>query len=303
MCGIMTMTISVCGEIMYYGYVCIAVLLFGAQFLTKRDYAKKMGSGLFPTMLLTLLGGILSAIIMAFTSGFVIEITPFTLIMAFISSLNGFLFNLCSLKAFERVNLAVYSVYSMLGGMILPIIAGVAFFDEELSAGLILCCVFIFTAIVLVNVKKHSSGKGGSFVNALFYLGVFTFNGMSGVINKLYSAAAYEKASSAGFSMLCSVVTVALSFIFVAVLWKKRTKIYAPATLLALCGNAGNRVGNYLLLLSLAVLPASVNYSMVTGGTIVVSSVLSSLTGNKVHKYEWLAVASSAIGIACLILI
>lgn len=290
---------------MYYAAVCVAVVLFGTQFLTKRKYAEKMGSGLFPTMLLSLLGGILGAVIMVFTNGFKLEYTPFTLIMACVITLNSLLFNLCSLKSFERVNLAVYSVYSMLGGMILPILAGVAFFGEKVTLGLILCCIFVIVSIVLVNLNKRSSKSAGHsrYISFLFYFGVFFFNGMSGVINKFYTDAEYAKASSAGFSLMCSLVTVAVSLVFILCYRKNRPKIYLLPTFIALCGNAGNRVANYLLLLSLAFLPASVNYSMVTAGTIVVSTVLSSVSGGRVQKFEWLAVLTSIAGIACIILL
>lgn len=292
---------------MYYGLVCIAVVLFGAQFLTKSEYVKKMGSGLFQTMFLSLLGGVLGAVIMLFTNKFRFEYTHFTLIMAFVNFLNGFLFTLCSLKSFEHVNLAVYSIYSMLGGMILPILAGVIFYEEAFTLGLGLCVAFICVAIVLVSVKKSKKSDGEksdkSWISLLFYIGVFLFNGMAGVISKFYTEAPYLKASSAGYSLLSSLVTVAISLVFVLLLWKKRPKIYTKPTLIALCGNAGNRVANYLLLLALAVLPASVNYSFVTGGTIIVSTVLSYFTDKKPTAKEWIAVAAAFIGIMCLVLL
>ena len=131
-----------------YALVIIAVVLFGAQFLTKSEYVKKMGSGLFQTMFLSLLGGVLGAVIMLITNKFRFEFTPFTLIMSIVNFLNGFLFTLCSLKSFERVNLAVYSIYSMLGGMILPILAGVIFYKEPFKWGLGLCVVFVVAAFV-----------------------------------------------------------------------------------------------------------------------------------------------------------
>lgn len=290
-----------------YALVIIAVILFGAQFLTKSEYVKKMGSGLFQTMFLSLLGGVLGAVIMLFTNKFRFEYTPFTLLMSFVVFANGFLFTLCSLKSFEKVNLAVYSIYSMLGGMILPILAGVLFYQEAFTWGLGLCVAFVFIAILLVSI--HKDKKTGekkeedksSKIAILFYIGVFVFNGMSGVINKFYTEAPYPKASSAGYSLLSSLITVVVSLLLIALLWKKRPKIYMKPTLIALFGNAGNRVANYLLLLALAVLPASVNYSFVTGGTIIVSTLLSYFTDKKPSLKEWLAVLAAFTGIMFLV--
>ena len=290
---------------MYYGLVCIAVVLFGSQFLTNSEYVKKMGSGLFQTMFLILLGGSLGAVIMLFANKFRFEYTHFTLMMAFVTFLNSFLCTLCSLKCFERVNLAVYSIYSMLGGMILPILVGVIFYEEAFTWGLGICVAFICVAIVLVSMKKTEKNDEEktkkNWISLLFYIGVFFFNGMSGVISKFYTEAPYLKASSAGYSLLNSLFTVVVSLIFVLYFWKKRPKIHAKPTLMALCGSAGNLTANYLLLLALAVLPASVNYSFVTGGTIIVSTVLSYFTDKKPTIKEWIAVGVSFIGIMFLV--
>ena len=296
---------------MYYGLVCIAVVLFGSQFLTKSEYVKKMGSGLFQTMFLSLLGSILGAIIMSFTNKLQFEFTPFTLLMAFVKYVNSFIFTLCSLKAFQWVNLSVYSVYSMLGGMLLPILAGVLFYQEPFTLGLGICCLFTVAAVVLVATKKSKKQENGGEIEKkskkvfwlalLCYVGVFVSNGMSGVLTKFYASAPYEKASSAGYSLLSSMLSIVISLVFVLVLWKKRPKIYAKPTIVALCGNTGNLIANYLLLLALAVLPASVNYSLVTGGTIIVSTVLSYFTDKKPTVKDWLAVAAAFIGIMFLV--
>ena len=135
----------------------------------------------------------------------------------------------------------------------------------------------------------------------LCYDGVFVSNGRSGVRTKIYASAPYEKASSAGYTLLSSMLSIIISLGFVLVLWKNRPKIYTKPTLIALCGSAGNLIANYLLLLALAVLPASVNYSLVTGGTIIVSTALSYFTDKKPTVKEWLAVGASFIGIMFLV--
>ena len=288
-----------------YALAIISVVLFGSQFLTNSEYVKKMGSGLFQTMLLNLLGGVLGAIVMFFTNEFRFEFTPFTLLMSFVVVVNSFLFTLCSVKAFEKVNLSVYSIYTMFGGMLLPIFAGVIFYNEPFTWGLGLCIAFVVVAILLISFRKGDSddekkGKNNK-IAILFYLGVFLCNGMAGVISKFYMEAPYPKASSEGYSLLSSLVMVVVSVVFVTMLWKKRPKIYTKPTLIALCGNAGNRIGNYLLLLALTVLPASVNFSFVTGGTIIVSTLLSYFTDKKPSLKEWLAVLAAFIGIMFLV--
>lgn len=296
---------------MYYGLVCIAVVLFGSQFLTNNEYVKKMGNGFFQAMFLSLFGSVSGAIIMLFANKFQFEYTPFTLVMSIVVYINSCIFTVCSLKAFEWVNLSVYSIYAMLGGMILPILAGVLFYGEPFTWGLGVCVVFVVVAVTLVSRQesdekkendKEKEDKNG-WMALLFYAGVFITNGMSGVISKIYTDAPYAKASSAGYSLLSAIVSLVVSAVFVVVLWKNRPKIYVKPTLVALCGTAGNKIANYLLLLALVVLPASVNYSLVTGGTIIVSTVLSYFTAKKPSEMEWIAVASSFIGIMFLVLL
>ena len=176
---------------------------------------------------------------MLFTNKLQFEFTPFTLLMALIKYVNGFIFTLCSLKAFQYVNLSVYSVYSMLGGMLLPILAGVLFYQEPFTWGLGICCLFTVIAVVLVSFKKgemkenvdeeERKRKKLFWIALLCYIGVFVSNGMSGVLTKFYSSAPYEKASSAGYSLLFSILSIVISLVFVMILWKKCQKIYAKS--------------------------------------------------------------------------
>lgn len=283
--------------------VMLAVTMFGSQFFTKKIATEKMGSGLFTVMWYNLCGGIVSFLIFVAMTGFRLEYTPFTLLMACLSVLNGKLFSYCSFKSFERVNLAVYSLLAMLGGMMLPLAAGLLFFDEILTWGILLCVVFIVAALV-VSMKKDPSHRPESGTrdrwSVLFYIGVFCFNGFSGVISKVFTAADFPKASKEGYSALCSMIALAVSLVFVVALWKKRPKMSFIGTSCSCVSSVLNKFGNYFLLIALAVLPASVNYPMVTGGTIIVSTLLSYFKKDKPKLKNWIAVALAFAGILIL---
>jgi multidrug transporter EmrE-like cation transporter len=62
-----------------------------------------------------------------------------------------------------------------------------------------------------------------------------------------------------------------------------------------------NKIANYLLLIALAVLPASVQYPFVTGGVMIVSTIISVLTKQKPSKKELISVLLSFIGILALV--
>ena len=125
---------------------------------------------------------------------------------------------------------------------------------------------------------------------------------LSGVLSKAFQESPYEKTSEAGYSVLSAAVTVVISGI---ILLAVKNKLKKPAKgSLALIAGYGifNKVANYLLLLSLANLPASTQYPMVTGGVMIVSTVLGCFTDKKPSKKEFVSVALSFLGIAALIM-
>ena len=98
-------------------------------------------------------------------------------------------------------------------------------------------------------------------------------------------------------------MSVFISIVALVAIRKKLRKPNLRAIILSAGGGTLNRIANYLLLIALAVLPASVQYPFVTGGVIIVSTVLAALTKQKPSKKEIIAVGLSFIGVLALVLI
>ena len=126
---------------------------------------------------------------------------------------------------------------------------------------------------------------------------------MSGVLSKIYEDATLPKVSSGGYSLWISIMSSAISLVALFAIGRKLKIPSLRALLFTAGGGLLNRVANLLLLIALAVLPASVQYPFVTGGVIIVSTVLAALTNKKPTKKEILAVCLSFIGIIALGLI
>ncbi len=282
---------------MYYGIVIISVLMFGVQFFLNDKYQKQNGTGSGSVFTFSFISAIVGVIALAIINKFDFSFTTFTLIWAFITALNSILCSICSLKSLEKVNLSVYSLFSMLGGMLLPLVVGLLFYHEKMTLAIAVCVVLVVAALLItVSWKKKTGGE-------LYYIGVFILNGMSGVLSKIYEDATYEKVSSGGYSLWMAIMSV---FITAAALIAIRKKLQRPnikAVLLSAGGGALNRIANFLLLIALAVLPASVQYPFVTGGVIIVSTVIAALTKQKPTKKEIIAVGLSFIGVLALVLI
>lgn len=282
---------------MYYGLIMIAVLMFSMQFLFNQRFQKEYGSGLKPLLVFVLGYNVAGLLVLLIVNGFRVEFTPFTLLLAFLWSLNSLVLSFCSFKAFEKVNLSVYSLFSQLGGMMLPFFAGVLLFDERLTAGSIICFVLVLISL-LFTVKR---GNGGSYL--IYYAGIFLLNGMSGVLSKWFAAAPYEKTSSAGYSILSAAVAAALSAIVLLFIRGDRLKLSVRGATNMLGYGVLNKIGNFLLLIALAHLPASVQYPMVTGGVMICSTVICFFTHQKPGKREIASLVLSFVGILALVLL
>lgn len=280
-----------------------AVVMFGFQFLVSQKFAKHTGSGARAALIFQIGSNVcglivISAVSMIRNGGVTFGgVSLFTLLMATLSACNSIAYTICSLKSLGRINLSLYSVFSMLGGMVLPFILGVCFFDEGMSFGKLLSAALI-TAAIAVTIKP---GEGKTGVG--YYIGVFVLNGMSGVISKLYQSAPFEKADEYGYMLLCAAVSAVISaaaLLFVKGEYKKPDRAAAGA--MGICGTL-SYAGNLILLIALAHVPASAQYPLVTGGVMAVSTLLCFFTDKKPTHRELISVALSVCGILAMILI
>ncbi len=281
---------------LYYLLTSAAVVMFSLQFWFNDRFQSHCGSGAKAAMLFSLGTNAAGFAALLLINRFRFEFTPFSGLMALAAGLDGILFLYCSLKAFAVINLSLYSVFSMLGGMVLPFVLGIAVYGEPLTPGKGLC--FAFTAAALALTVKKDAGHRRA---GIWYAGIFILNGMSGVIAKIFLSAPYAKTSEAGFSVLSALAGALLAAAALPLVKGKLPKItLRPALDMAAYG-AVNRVANYLLLLSLAHLPASAQYPFVTGGVMIVSTLISFFTPQKPSKKELLAVALAFAGILILV--
>lgn len=286
---------------MYYLLILLSVTMFGGSFALKDGYRKLRGSDVKTSFQYSLTGGIGGLILLCIINGISLKFTPFTLIMAVFSTLNGFLFSICSFKALGKTNLSVYSLFSMLGGMVLPFLQGIIFYGEPLTVAKSVC----FALIVLsLSFTIQKGNKSGGFI---YYAGVFVFNGMSGVITKIFTSAPYPKASATDFSMWATIVGLVISLIVLLTVFRKKSPDEKPQTFLseAICVGSGsiNKIGNLLLVIALAHVHASVQYPMVTGGVMIISTLISFLGKNKPTVKQLVSVGVAFIGLLALFLI
>ncbi len=285
---------------MYYGLILLSVVMFGGCFALNDSYRKMRGSGLRISMEMTFVGSLAGLIVMIAVNGLQLEFTPFTFVIALLSAISGFGFSFCSFKALDVINLSMFSLFSMLGGMALPFLQGILFYNEQITLSKIVC--FVFICLALAMTVTRSEKKQGT----IYYIGIFTLNGMSGVLSKIFASAPYEKTSSAGFSIWITVCSIVISGIFLLILTRKPSD--TPRYSIKACGvsaiNGGvNRIANFFLVIALAHVDASVQYPMVTGGVMIVSTLICFFGERKPTKKEVMSVILAFIGMLALFMI
>lgn len=281
-----------------YSLVSTAVIMFAFQLYLSSAYEKQGNTNTRAAFKFSCGAFLTGFVILFIINKFRFEFSPFSALISFLAALNSIAFSFCSLKSFSKINLSLYSVFCSLGGMVLPFIAGLAFFGEKLTVGKIICLVLIAAALFI------TAEKGGKSGGTVYYIGVFVFNGLSGVLSKIHNDAPYEKTSEAGYSMLLALWTVLICIVLLIFNKDENIKLNRKsAGCIAGYGILSN-VANYFLLLSLRKgLPASAQYPFVTGGLMIVSTIICFFTPDKPKKKEVAAVILSFIGIMALCLL
>ncbi len=277
--------------IMDYGFLIAAAFLYSLMFLTNRGYQRNNGTGLRAALTFSMYTSLIALVIfLVFTaigkisgwgvlSGFKLEFSWFSTLLATISSFILIGYSIFSIKALGSVNLSLFSIFAMLGGMLLPSLYGLIFSGEPLTWGKIACYVMIAVALILTFEKGEKSEKK----SLIYCFGVFLLNGLSGVVTSIHCEPqfAHLAVSSEDFTMTNRAINVVLCLVAILIVYKKFPKIDLR-DIGNVSGNAFcSGMGNLLQLIALVSLESSVLFPIVTGGTMLFSTAVSLFIGEK----------------------
>lgn len=268
---------------MYYLIISLSALIFAIQFMFNDGYQKESGNGWNSSLKLSLYSSLVGLVALLAINGFKLRISLFSVVVALVYSAVCVMLNFFTVRALKYANLSVYSVFSMIGGMMLPFIYGL-FCGEEFKAIRILCCILITVSIAISVDKGNDSKKAFK-----YYIAVFVLNGMVGVISKFHQSYPEYCVDSADFLIISKIVTALISVILITVSKEKNFAVSVKALGYSAGGAVLNSVANLMLLIALLKLPASVQYPIVTGGVIVFSTVIDVIRKNKLKNREIIA--------------
>ena len=165
-----------------YIYALFADLFFSSSFAIQKVYQQKTDTSISSGIMFNIISAFLLTVILFCVCLFKPQITTYSLLSAFFSSLVLFGYTLASFPIIKSGSLSLYTLFLMTGGMIVPFVWGVCFLDESISLMQIVGILLITGSIILSSAENKKTGLG---IIALCIL-VFLLNGASSVISKLH---------------------------------------------------------------------------------------------------------------------
>ncbi len=287
---------------MDYLILLIAVLFQAVTFVYQKKYQNKAGTTLLSGLVFNAVMGFATVWIFWIIGGFKLEFSAYSLIMATAMATLAICYNIISFRILKDGNMALYTLFLMTGGMLVPYVWGVVFLDEPLTVIRSIGVLFIIAAVIFSNTGAKKPDK----IQLLLCITVFILNGFVSVVSKLHQIDTVHNAVSAtGFVIFTGLVKCIVSAAAIPIV-KKRTggelpKI-KPVLYFIIISAVVSGLSYMLQLVGAENLPATVLYPIVTGGTIIFTSIAGMLAfRERPSVQQWIGIAACFTGI-CMFL-
>ena len=270
-----------------YALLILSAFFFSSEFIFVKLFENKNGSSYTSALCFSLGSSVIGLPILFIFNGFTLGISWYSLLMAGLLALVSVGANIIGIKAVSIGSVAVYTLFMMLGGMIVPFIVGAAFLHEKVKIWYIIAVVLLTGALVLPVFDKSenkSDGKG----KKTFWLFIalcsvlFMLNGANSTIGNLHQNEniTFEKVGTVDFLIWKYIFKIFYcSILFFTHRKKGKYKLLVgKSSLLTGAGFAAVHIAATLLQLYCAItVDASLMYPLVTGGVLVFTPILSRL--------------------------
>jgi len=284
--------------------ICVSTVLFSLQFLMQDKFQKNEGTTFSKTIICSFFGSIAGILLLFLIEGFCFEVKTFSIILAFVTTIQNLIMIYCGIKVLSYGNLSLYSLFNMIGGMLIPFLFGIIFYEEPITWQKCVCVVLVTAALFIGSPKSKKENKIKSILP--FALTIFFLNGLSGVFSKIHQSVGELATSAEAYTMWQRIFTILICLIYFAVIAYKKEKIIlnkpVPSILLSSGNVALNMVANLLLLYALLTVDASIQYPIVTGGVIVLSMITDWILKQKPSKKVIFASVLTIFGLTILII-
>lgn len=259
---------------MGYLFIAIAALSVGGQFSLSKLFKRVVPSSGYSDLFFNFGTGILSVCLFAAVCLGDVGFSPFSFSLAAGVALCTLIYMLCNLRAVMCGKLAVFTMFLMLGGMVLPTLYGFIFLHETFSW-------FKCNGFVSVFSKMHQISENALDTYQFSFWQSAVTAAFSGVLLLGYSLIRRRR-EGLGTVVRQTAGTKSLSLIFII------TVIM--------------RAGSVFLLLAAKTVPASVLYPIMTGLSIVITSVCGRVFfKEKISGINWISLGIDIVAIILMI--
>ena len=294
-----------------YLLIIIAVACFTAQFAFTKVFESSARQTALTTFVMLTVTSVIGIILCLCIGRFKVYVTLFSLLWALVYAIIMFPYYIIGIKVLSLGSLAIYSMFMMLGGMLVPFFYGIVFLHEGISVGKIAGSILLTVFIILQAIwqkapqTENEKSKKTKYLFFVLCLAIFFINGMTGVVAKTHQIGS-DAVNEISFTILsCAFIAVISVIIIVVNLLTKNRKdnlCYVKGTLklkpfLAMTAiGAVSYSGSLLHLKAASNVPASVQFPLVSGGVIVLSALVSVIIfREKLSKKEWLCIAGAFV--------
>lgn len=260
---------------MYYLMLTGAAMLLGADFALNKIYQRIYGTAPKAAFFFNSLLGIITAVVFFCINGFKLEFTVYSFVMAGLMSALVMSYNIIGFRLLKSGTMAMYTLFLMTGGMVLPYIWGLLFLNEDFSLLRTVGLIVILAGVVLSNF----SGERVNIKQIVMCVAVFVLNGFVSIVSKMHqSQTTFDSVNAAEFIILGGIFKFLLAGILFLVFKNKDSlesgdNSLKKAVIIITSSAFIGGVSYMLQLLGAKTLPATVLYPFITGGSIVFSSL------------------------------
>ena len=271
---------------MQYIMLTLAALLLAMDFAINKIYQKLRGTSPKASLFFNSILGLATAIIFFAINKFKMSVLPFSAIMAILMSTLVMSYNVIGFRILKQGSMAIYSLFLMTGGMVLPYIWGLAFLNESFSVLRTIGLIVIIGGVFLSNF----SGEKINLKQICMCISVFVLNGLVSIISKMHQIEInYQSVSTIDFVILGGISKFLIAG-FLFVIFKnrdgqRREKNNSSKSLILIILSAVIGGTSYFLqLYGAKSLPATVLYPFMTGGSIVFSTLVGAVLFKEKHS-------------------
>ena len=206
-----------------YMLILLAVFCFAGQFAFTNLYERAVRQTMITSLVMLVVTSAFGTFLYLCIGRFQIQISGVSIFWAVMFALVMIPYYMIGIKVLSLGSLAIYSMFMMLGGMLVPFFYGVWCLKEPVSPAQGIGTVLLTGFIILQAISQSdSNAKNGQkqsaktkFVFFALCLAIFFLNGLTGVIAKAHQIST-QAVDEASFTVISCALTTIFSLIILA---------------------------------------------------------------------------------------